>query len=118
MRVLLVEDDQRNVEFISEVLEGDGHEVVVERDGSRGRDRALVERFDLIVLDMQLPGMQGDLVCGELRTAGYSGPILALSAAALQDQVERAMSAGFDSYLTKPISPPALRAAVRRYGQG
>lgn len=115
MRILLVDDNALNVELFADSLESDDHEVVVERDGPSGRDRALRERFDLIVLDIQLPGMDGSTLCRGLRAAGVDRPIVALSSSAMPEQVGRGMAAGFDAYLTKPISPAALRAAVRRF---
>jgi two-component system alkaline phosphatase synthesis response regulator PhoP len=115
LRLLLVDDNAMNVEFFADVLEGDGHELVIERDGPSGRERALREPFDLIILDIQLPGLDGMSLCRELRAAGISRPIVALSSAAMPEQIERGMAVGFDAYLTKPISPPALRAAVRRF---
>lgn len=117
MRLLLVEDDRMNEELFVDALEGAGHAVVVERDGARGRDRALGERFDLIILDVQLPGVSGDAVCRSLRLAGVRAPILALSSSAMPEQIARAREAGFDAYLTKPISPAALRDAVRRHAR-
>lgn len=118
MRVLLVDDNVMNVELFSDVLESDGHEVVVERDGVGGRDRALAEKFDLIILDIQMPRLDGHEVCRELRGAGIRGPIVALTSSAMPDQVKRGAETGFDAYLTKPISPAALRTAVREYGTG
>lgn len=117
MRVLLVEDNVMNVELFEASLAGDGHEVVVERDGVSGRDRALHEPFDVLILDIQLPGLDGLAICRDLRAAGVSAPILALSSAAMPAQVSRGLAAGFDAYLTKPISPSALRDAVRKAGQ-
>lgn len=113
MRVLLVDDNPMNVELFVDSLAVDGHEVVVEREGPSGRDRALAEPFDVVILDIQLPGMDGNDVCRDLRAAGLRSPILALSSAAMSDQIERGRSAGFDRYLTKPISPSDLRSAVR-----
>lgn len=115
MRVLLVDDNAMNVELFVDSLEADGHEVTVERDGPRGRARALAETFDLVILDIQLPGTDGYAVCRDLRAAGVNTPMVALSSAAMAEQVERGMASGFDAYLTKPISPAALRAAVRRF---
>jgi CheY-like chemotaxis protein len=116
MRVLLVDDNAMNVELFHDVLESDGHEVVVERDGIAGRDRALAEAFDLVILDIQLPRMDGHDVCRQLRAAGLAGPIVALTSSAMPDQVKRGTETGFDAYLTKPISPAALRKAVREHG--
>lgn len=119
MRVLLVDDNAMNVELFVASLEADGHEVTTERNGLSGRARALAEAFDVILLDIEMPGMDGYAVCRDLRASGREGPILAISAAAMaDDQVERGMASGFDAYLTKPISPAALRAAVRRFGSG
>ena len=111
--MLLVDDNAMNVELFVAALETDGHEVVVERDGPSGRERALRERFDVFILDIQLPGIDGYAICRDLRAAGVRSPILALSSAAMTDQIERGMASGFDRYLTKPISPSALREAVR-----
>jgi DNA-binding response OmpR family regulator len=97
------------------VLEDDGHQVRVERDGEAGKARALRDAFDLILLDIQLPRLRGDAVCRELRAAGLTAPIVGLSAEALPEQIKVNAEAGFDDYLTKPISPAALRQAVRRH---
>jgi DNA-binding response OmpR family regulator len=104
-----------NVEFFVDALEADGHAVVVERDGPSGRARALGEPFDLVLLDIKLPGMSGEAVCRDLRAAGVRRPIVALTSGAMAEQVEQGMTAGVDAYLTKPISAAALRAAVRSH---
>jgi len=115
MKLLLVEDNPINVELFVDSLESDGHEIVVERDGVSGRARAVAERFDLVVLDVQLPRLDGLTLCRHLRAAGITAPILALSSAAMSEQVRRGEAAGFDAYLTKPIAPAVLREAVRRF---
>ena len=112
MRILLVEDDPRNVELFQAALEGE-HEVVVERDGVAGQKRALADVFDLILLDIQLPLRNGIDVCRNLRASGDRVPIVALSASVLPDEVARIKDAEFSRFLAKPISPSALRAAVR-----
>lgn len=117
MRLLLVDDNPLNVELFVAVLETDGHEVVVERDGIAGRDRALREPFDVLVVDVQLPRLDGIALCRELRDAGITTPILAVSSAAMPEQIERGLAGGFDEYLTKPITPAALREAIRRYAR-
>ena len=118
MRVLIVDDNRMNAELFSDVLEDDGHAITIERDGPAGRDRALAEPFDLILMDIQLPGLDGTDVCRALRGAGITRPILAITSSAMPDQVSRGIAAGFDEYLTKPISPVLLRDAVRRYANG
>ena len=117
MRLLLVDDNEVNLELFSDALASDGHEVVTENDSLRGQRRALTEPFDLIILDIQMPGSDGYAVCRALRRSGMRGPIVALSSNALPDHVAEGERAGFDTYLTKPISPAELRAAVRRLGQ-
>ncbi|MDE3111569.1 MAG: response regulator [Chloroflexota bacterium] len=117
MRVLLVDDNPMNVELFVDSLAADGHEVAVERDGLAGRERGLREPFDVLILDIQLPGLDGYAICRDLRAAGVNAPILALSSAAMSDQISKGVAAGFDVYLTKPISPSALRDAVRTAGR-
>ncbi len=70
------------------------------------------QMFDAVILDMQLPRLRGDDVFRALRDGGVMVPILALSAEALSDQQERGLALGFTAYLTKPLAPSALRAAV------
>ena len=115
MRILLVEDDPMNVELFETALETDGHEIVTERDGVAGERRASGQ-FDLIVLDIQLPKKSGLEVCRSLRSRGLRIPIVALSASVLPEEVARTKAAGFDLFLSKPISPRDLRDAVRRLG--
>ena len=112
MRILLVEDDPKNVELFEAALEGE-HVLVVERDGISGQERALAEKFDVILLDIQLPKKNGIEVCRSLRAGGLRIPIVALSASVLPDEVARIKDADFSLFLSKPISPSALRAAVR-----
>lgn len=117
MNILLVEDDDANVLLFVDVLEAADHVVTVERDGLAGYERARSQSFDLIILDVQLPRMRGDEVCQRLRSEGTATAIIALSAHALPDQVQAGLAAGFDRYLTKPVSPAALREAVVTAGR-
>ena len=117
MRILVVDDNPVNIEFFRAVLEGDGHQVTVARDGAAGLSRWLEDSFDLMILDIQLPRLDGYSVCRMLRDRGVDGPILGLSSSAMPSQVERGMEAGFDAYLTKPISPAELREAVREHAR-
>jgi DNA-binding response OmpR family regulator len=115
VRLLVVDDNRLNLELFADALTDAGHQVEVATSGEAGLARALAETFDVVLLDVQLPGLSGVEVCRELRQAGHHGPILAVSANALPDQVALGMAAGFDQYLTKPISPHALCAAVAIY---
>jgi CheY-like chemotaxis protein len=116
LRILLVEDDPMNVELFESALESDGHDVVTERDGVAGEERAS-EPFDLILLDIKLPKKNGLDVCRSLRARGLRIPVFALSASVLAEEVARTKAAGFDVFLSKPISPRDLREAVRRLGR-
>jgi CheY-like chemotaxis protein len=116
LRILLVEDDPMNVELFESALESDGHDVVTERDGVAGEERAS-EPFDLILLDIKLPKKSGLDVCRSLRARGLRIPVFALSASVLAEEVARTKAAGFDVFLSKPISPRDLREAVRRLGR-
>jgi CheY-like chemotaxis protein len=102
-----------NVDLFESALESDGHVVVTERDGAAGEQRAS-ERFDLILLDIKLPKKNGLEVCRSLRARGLRIPIAALSASVLPEEIARTTAAGFDLFLSKPISPRDLRAAVQR----
>lgn len=101
------------VELCQATLEDGGHDVTVERDGVSGQARALAERFDLILLDIQLPNRSGIDVCRALRASGVRTPIVALSASVLPDEVTRTKGVGFDLFVPKPIAPAELRATVR-----
>ncbi len=105
-----------NITLFVDVLEDAGHTVLVARDGVAGRDLALGERFDLCIFDIHLPRLRGDEAARALRAAGVTSPLIALSSSALASEVDGGLAAGFDAYLTKPIAPSALRAAVDRYG--
>jgi CheY-like chemotaxis protein len=105
-----------NVELFESALERDGHEIVTERDGAAGEKRAS-DGFDLILLDIQLPKMDGLEVCRRLRARGLRMPIVALSASVLPEEIARTKAAGFDIFLSKPISPRDLRSAVRLLGE-
>jgi CheY-like chemotaxis protein len=113
MRILLVDDDALNAELFVEALADDGHTITVERDGPAGEERARREPFDLILLDIGLPLRSGTEVCRRLRAEGIRTRIIALSASIFPSQVAETVDAGFDRFLGKPISPAALRAAVR-----
>jgi two-component system, OmpR family, alkaline phosphatase synthesis response regulator PhoP len=115
VRLLVVDDNPLNLELFEAALTDAGHHVEVATSGDAGFARALAESFDVVLLDVQLPGRSGIEICRELRRAGRDGPILAVSANALPDQVALGMAAGFDQYLTKPLAPHVLRAAVAAY---
>jgi len=113
VRILVVDDDELNVELFEATLRNDGHDVAIERSGPAGELRALGEAFDLILLDIQLPGRTGIEVCRTLRESGVAAPIMALSASVLPAEIAKTKNAGFTRFLAKPLAPAELRAAVR-----
>lgn len=114
MRLLLAEDNPVNAELFVAAVTSEGYDVTIAQDGQAAQERALAESFDVIVLDIQMPKLDGWAVCRALRAAGIQQPIVALSAFAMPTDVRRAQDAGFDAYLTKPISPTGLRDNLRR----
>jgi hypothetical protein len=113
MRLLLADDNEMNVEFFTAAL--DQYDVTVARDGQTALEAGLREPFDVILLDIQMPRLDGNQVCSALRSAGIRVPILALTASAMPHEVVRGRAAGFDDYITKPISPAALREAIAQH---
>jgi two-component system alkaline phosphatase synthesis response regulator PhoP len=111
-RILLVEDEASLALTLSDLLTNEGYTVEVAPDGRKGLARALGEPFDLIVLDVMLPGMNGLDVCRELRQQGKDVAILMLTAKTqLTDRVV-GLKLGADDYQTKPFEPPELLARI------
>jgi DNA-binding response OmpR family regulator len=113
MRVLVIEDDTELAEAIGVGLRREQMAVDIAHDGSAGLGLALVNGFDVIVLDRDLPGLHGDDVCTELVTAGGRSRVLMLTAAAtIEDRVD-GLGLGADDYLPKPFAFAELVARVR-----
>ncbi len=111
-RILLVEDEPGLVLTLSDLLAGEGYTVESATDGPTGLDRASREPFDLVILDVMLPGMNGFEVCRELRQQGKDLAILMLTAKTqLTDRVV-GLKLGADDYLSKPFEPPELLARI------
>jgi DNA-binding response OmpR family regulator len=113
MRVLVVEDETKVAAAVKRGLEGEGFAVDVARDGVDGLWMATEHRYDVIVLDIMLPGKNGYRVCGELREAGDWTPVLMLTAKDGELDETEAFDTGADDYLTKPFSFAVLVARVR-----
>jgi len=113
VRILVVEDDKKVASFIEQGLREDGYSVDVAHDGVDGAMKAHVHDYDLILLDVMLPGKTGYEVLGELRRLESPVPILLLTARDTAEDVVRGLDAGADDYLTKPFSFEVLLARVR-----
>lgn len=111
-RILLVEDEPGLVLTLSDLLMAEGYDVETATDGPTGLARAVGEAFDLIVLDVMLPGKNGLDVCRELRRQGKEIPVLMLTAKTqLVDRVV-GLKIGADDYVTKPFEAPELLARI------
>lgn len=112
MRVLVVEDEPKVARFLKQALEEEGHAVDAAGDGVEGGNLAHVNDYDLILLDVQLPKMDGLQLAAELRRTGVQAPILMLTSRDSTQDVVRGLNAGADDYLTKPFALEELLARV------
>ncbi|WP_432247845.1 response regulator transcription factor [Streptomyces sanyensis] len=113
MRLLIVEDEKRLALSLAAGLTAEGFAVDVVHDGAEGMHRAAEGVYDLVVLDIMLPGMNGYRVCAALRAAGHDVPILMLTAKDGEYDEAEGLDTGADDYLTKPFSYVVLLARVR-----
>ena len=112
MRVLLVEDDQRIVDFVQRGLKAEGYQVEVARSGLEAIALGTEGKFQVIILDLGLPDLNGRQVCEQLRSIGVGTPILMLTARdTVQDKVT-GLRSGADDYMTKPFAFEELLARI------
>ncbi len=113
MRILIIEDEKKVADFISNGLAEEGYAVDVAHDGDQGSFLATTNEYDVILLDIMLPKMDGFTLCTKLRYEDNHTPILMLTAKdAIKDKV-RGLDAGADDYLTKPFAFEELLARIR-----
>lgn len=113
MRILLVEDERRIAQAVKEGLEQENYAVDVEYDGEDGLNAALAEDYDLIILDVMMPVLNGFEVSKKLRESGIKTPILMLTAKDQDKDIVRGLDSGADDYLPKPFSFSVLLARIR-----
>lgn len=121
MRLLIVEDEKRLAVSLARGLTAEGYAVDVVHDGREGLFRAGEGTYDLLILDIMLPGMNGYRICAALRAAGHDVPILMLTAKDGEYDEAEGLDTGADDYLTKPFSYVVLVARVKallRRGSG
>jgi len=116
-RILVVEDNERNLKLVRDVLQFAGYEVVEARSGEQGVALAKECPPDLVLMDLQLPRMDGTAALRLLRESPLTRevPVIAVTAFAMKEDRDRAFHAGFDGYLEKPISVRALPDQVRGF---
>lgn len=112
MRILIVEDEARIADFLQRGLRAEGHFSVVANDGEAGFSLAMDGDFDLLLLDMMLPGMHGRDICQQLRMNKVNTPLIILSAMDSLDDVIAGLRMGADDYMTKPFSFEELLARI------
>jgi DNA-binding response OmpR family regulator len=113
MQILVVEDERRMAELLRRGLTEEGHQVVVARDGAEGFEIAQTSSFDVIVLDVMLPRMDGIAVTKKLRESRNQTPVLLLTARDSALDIVKGLDCGADDYLTKPFAFGVLLARVR-----
>ena len=113
MRILVVEDEAPLAEAIARGLRREGMAVDVALDGDSGHEKATITRYDVVVLDRDLPGMPGDKLCQEIVASGALTRVLMLTASGTVEDRVAGLSLGADDYLAKPFAFPELVARVR-----
>lgn len=115
LRVLVVEDSLDNQILIQTYLRSYGAEIHLASDGQEGVDTALKENFDVVLMDVQMPRLDGHEATRKLRGSSYSKPIIALTAHAMAEEKKKCFQSGFTDYLTKPIQAARLVDTLSRY---
>jgi len=113
MKILLIEDDERIVEFLVRGLTSEGFAVQVAYDGAKGLEMASQGDWDIIILDLMLPTMDGREVCQTLRKARVTTPIIMLTALETTEDVVRGLRMGANDYMTKPFAFDELVARLK-----
>jgi len=113
MQVLVIEDEPRMAELLERTLKEEGHQVILACNGHDGFEIARSSAFDVIVLDVMLPGMDGLAVARKLRECHNQTPVLMLTARDAAPDIVRGLDCGADDYLTKPFSIEVLLARLR-----
>ena len=119
--ILVAEDDDLNQYFLQKLLQKAGNKVVCVADGTEALQRLYEENFDLIIMDIQMPNMNGVKATQEIRQskASFSNiPIIALTGHAMKGQKEKILQAGLDDYLAKPVSKEDVLQMVQKYTDG
>jgi DNA-binding response OmpR family regulator len=112
-KLLVVEDDESLSMVLTDALRGAGYRVETVADGEQALARALEGRFDLVILDLMLPRLDGYEVCRRMRAAGKTAPVLMLTARGREEDRVKGLDLGADDYVAKPFSMKELLARVR-----
>jgi len=116
-KVLIVEDNEKNMKLVRDILQHLGHRTIEASDGLEGVRLALAETPDLILMDIQLPGIDGMEALRRIRAEPRldAVPVLAVSASVMPSEQQKIASSGFDAFIAKPIDLKQFRDAVSRF---
>ncbi len=116
-RILVVEDNEKNMYLIRFILRNNGYEVIEARTGEEGIELAIKEKPDLVLMDIQLPGINGLETTKRIRESEVDDkiPIVALTSYAMTGDKGKALNAGCTGYLEKPINPETFMADIEKY---
>ncbi len=115
--ILIVEDNERNMKLVRDILQHHGHATLEAATGAEGVRLAQVHHPDLILMDIQLPDIDGITALRRIRAdpALAATPVLAVSASVMPDEQQRIAASGFDAYITKPLSLKPFVAMINAY---
>ena len=116
-KILIVEDNEKNMYLMSYILKAKGYETIQATTGEQGVELAAKEKPDLIIMDIQLPGIDGLETTKRIRASGAYGnvPIIAVTSYAMTGDRERALEAGCTGYIEKPINPDTVLGEIEKY---
>lgn len=116
-RILIVEDNEHNMYLISFILEKNGYETIKAVNGEEGFQLAIKEKPDIVIMDIQLPDINGLEVTKRIRASKVDGkiPIIAITSFAMSGDREKALEAGCTGYIEKPINPDTIMAEIEKH---
>ena len=115
--ILIVEDNEKNMKLVRDILQHQGHTTLEAATGADGVRLALTQRPDLVLMDIQLPDIDGISALREIRKdrALDAMPVLAVSASVMPDEQQKVVTSGFDAFITKPINLKQFRDTVQHF---
>jgi two-component system cell cycle response regulator len=113
--ILIIEDNEANMELMAYLLQAFGHVVQEAMEGKAGLELAMQGSFDLILCDLQMPGMDGYEVMRRIKLDLSAVPMVAVTAYAMVGDRDRVLAAGFDGYIAKPINPETFAGEIEEF---
>lgn len=117
--ILIVEDNEKNLKLVRDVLQFKGYQTIEAMTGLEGVRLALERKPDIILMDIQLPDIDGITALGQIRADPQTEriPVIAVSASVMPDEQQRIVASGFDAYITKPINLKSFLETVEKYAR-